>query len=99
MDNSVGQIGGVKAAPNTEAEKKKLKQSCEEFEAVMTGYLLKTMHETIIKGEEPDQARQTYESMMDEALARESSRNSGLGLGKILYEQLVPKIKTDPNKS
>ncbi len=79
-----------------EMQKKKLKEACEEFEAVLTGYLLKSMRESVMRAEEPDSAREMYEGLMDETLAKEVSRSNGTGLGKLLYDQLVPLIKEEP---
>jgi peptidoglycan hydrolase FlgJ len=76
-------------------EKAKLKNACEDFEAVLTNILFKTMRETIPKGdaESHDSAMELYESMLDETVAQELSHGPGLGLGKMLYQQLVSQAK------
>jgi peptidoglycan hydrolase FlgJ len=76
-------------------EKAKLKNACEDFEAVLTNILFKTMRETIPKGdaESHDSAMELYESMLDETVAQELSHGPGLGLGKLLFQQLVPQTK------
>lgn len=76
-------------------EKAKLKNACEDFEAVLTNILFKTMRESIPKGdpESRDSAMELYESMLDETVAQELSHGPGLGLGKLLYQQLVSQTK------
>ncbi|HBZ53915.1 MAG TPA: hypothetical protein DEO88_00790 [Syntrophobacteraceae bacterium] len=77
------------------AEQKKLKGACEEFEAVLTNIMFRTMRETIPKGDQDshDSAMELYESMLDETVAKEISHGPGLGLGKTLYQQLIPQVK------
>jgi flagellar protein FlgJ len=76
-------------------EEKKLKNACEDFEAVLTNILFKTMRETIPKGDPESQnnAMELYESMLDETVAQELSHGPGLGLGKVLFQQLVSPTK------
>ena len=77
-------------------EQKKLKTSCEEFEAILTNVLFKSMRETIPKAnhEEGDNSRELYESMLDDAVAQQLSHGPGLGLGKVLYQQLSSQMKS-----
>jgi len=79
----------------TSLKQKELKKACEEFESIITGYLLKSMRETVSKADngEDGQARDLYESMLDEALAKELSHRPGLGLAKTLYKQLAPLLE------
>ena len=79
----------------SEEELKKLKKVCADFESIFTYQLLKTMRKTI-----PDTrngfnsyGKETYTMMMDQKLAENiSSHANGLGLQKVLFEQLT-KIK------
>ncbi len=73
-------------------KKNELKKACRDFESLFVAYLLKTMKASIPKAEEPSQAKEIYEAMLDEAIAREISLSKGLGLGDLLYEQLEPLI-------
>ncbi|RPJ10032.1 MAG: hypothetical protein EHM36_03660 [Deltaproteobacteria bacterium] len=88
---------GPQASPElkAEAQKLKLKEACQEFEAMLNGYLFKSMRQSIDRAEEPDQAQQVYEGMMDETLARELSKHGNGSLSEILYHQLLPLIKND----
>ena len=84
-------VGGPNVEPNTDLQKQKLRKACEDFEAIMVTYLFKSMHETTLKAdtEEFGSGRDLYEGMMDEAVASQLSHHQGLGLGKLLYQQLA----------
>jgi Rod binding domain-containing protein len=70
-------------------DKKRLRETCHDFESFLTQNLLKSMDDSIMKAEEPDHARETYESMFRETLSREISRSSNGGIADLLYQQLV----------
>jgi flagellar protein FlgJ len=91
--------GGMKTDSETELKKQRLRETCEEFEAIMMQYLLKSMRQTVDRAEEPDQAREIYEAMLDEHLAREISRNQSNGLAATLYQQLLPALKAEVRSS
>ena len=80
----------------TALQKLKLKKACEDFETIMTTYLLKSMHETVqrAEAEEFGSGRDLYEGMLDEAVATQLSHNQGLGLAKMLYNQLATNLET-----
>ncbi len=80
---------------NQEVQQKRLRKACEDFEAIMIDYLFKSMRQTSWKTdtEEFGSSRDLYEGMMDETLASQLSHQQGLGLAKLLYEQLVPGIE------
>jgi Rod binding domain-containing protein len=59
----------------------------------MIGYLMKTMRDGAIRGEEPGNAMETYENMLDGQVSKEISRSSALGIGDTLYAKLEPLIK------
>ncbi len=69
----------------------RLRQTCREFESVFVAYLLKEMRATVDKSGLVDggQSEQLYQSLMDTEIAREVSNAGGLGLAKMLYEQLA----------
>lgn len=71
---------------------KKIKKACKDFESIFTYYLLKTMRETIPKGSGLGSlsGKDTYNMLMDQKVAEElSNKGDGLGLQKILFEQLT----------
>jgi flagellar protein FlgJ len=67
-----------------------LKRACEDFEAIFVQYLFKSMRQSVdrVTDDSEGSTRELHESMLDEAVAAELSRSGGLGLGKLLYEQL-----------
>jgi peptidoglycan hydrolase FlgJ len=102
MIQSVRSTGSGDEVSKVEAQKKRLHKACQEFESIMTNYLLKSMRESVMKAEDPDKGRETYESMLDEKLAGEMSKSGGQGLSDLLYQQLVPLVQsgtTPPDRS
>ena len=78
----------------SDPEKKKLKEACQNFEAILVTQMLKEMRP---EGEDPifggSHARKIYESMKDEQMAEHLTRDrSPLGIGDLLYRQLVEKL-------
>jgi len=76
-----------------ELEKKKLREACNQFEACLNGYLIQSMRDSVLRTEEPEHAREMYESMMDRALAGELAEEGKLGVGELLYRQLEPLLE------
>lgn len=68
----------------------KLKQACQEFEAIFYRMLLKEMRKTVPQGGLINRGLSTevYETLLDEKLADEFAKRGDLGIGKALYEQL-----------
>jgi len=94
------QAGKTTAGQAANLEKdKKLKEACADFEAMLVFQLLKTMRQTIPKNGflKSSQGQQTYEMMLDQKIATDlAHKGEGLGLQKILYNQLNQQIrKTD----
>jgi Rod binding domain-containing protein len=89
--------------PNTDFQRKRLQNSCREFESILTGSLLKSMRESLVGADdESDRARGLYEEMLDNCLAKELSRTGDLGAGDMLYgnlERLVPARPLPPSGS
>ena len=67
-----------------------LRKACEEFEAVFTTYLLKSMRKTIPKTEfmHGGLREDIYTAMMDEEVARAVAKGPGVGLAASIYRQL-----------
>jgi len=84
--------GHVDGQTGLALQKQKLKKACEDFEAIMTTYLLKSMNDTVLRAESEafGSGRDLYEGMMVEAVAGQLSQNQGLGLAKLLYHELEP---------
>jgi flagellar protein FlgJ len=105
MMNSIEKIQNTPAKQrqmDTEKEKK-LRKTCADFEALVTYNLLKTMRRTIPAGGAlpRSSSRDTYETMLDQNIAEAIARKGqGVGLQKILYDQLSQKYrKTDSSSS
>jgi flagellar protein FlgJ len=76
-----------------ESSKEELKKACREFESLFTAYILKSMRSTVIRAEATEPAREIYEAMFDEALAREISLSGTFGIGDLMYKQLEPLLE------
>lgn len=77
-----------------QAELQKIKKACQDFESIFTYYLLKTMRQTVPKnsGFGSLSGKDTYNMIMDQKIAEDlSRRGNGLGLQKVLFEQLTKK--------
>ena len=81
---------------NKEVQQQKLKKACEDFEAIMITYLFKSMRQTSLKTETEEfgSCKDLFEGMMDETLATQLSHQQGLGLARLLYEQLSSVMET-----
>lgn len=68
----------------------KLMDVCRDFESVFLNIVLKEMRKTIPESDlvEKSYAREMFESMQDEELAKEMSKGRGVGLAQELYKQL-----------
>lgn len=82
------------AGAPADPEKKKLKEACQNFEAIFVSQMLKEMRP---QGDDPifgdSHARKIYESMQDEQMAEHLTRQrSPLGVGDLLYRQLVERL-------
>jgi peptidoglycan hydrolase FlgJ len=90
--------GDVQTNPLTQKQiedNKKLKKACADFEAVFSTYLFKAMRKTVPAGLSINQftGKDTFDMLMDQKIAEElSKKNEGLGIQKIMYNQLVKKI-------
>jgi Rod binding domain-containing protein len=81
-----------------EVQKKRLRESCREFESVMISYMMKAMRDGTIRAEEPGNSREMYEEMLDGQVSKVIGRNSGLGVGEMLYSKLEPLIKAQSSQ-
>jgi Rod binding domain-containing protein len=90
---------GADAASPEEAEKdRKLRKSCADFEALFISYIFQTLRRTL-----PESTlaagmpgKDTYTMIMDHKLSEDLARRGGIGLQKVLYEQLRQKPRGAP---
>lgn len=79
---------GSTAAEN---DKEKLLEACKEFEAIFLNMMLKQMRGTVTESNltEKSHAREIFEEMHDEKLARAMAEGRGIGLAQQLFQQLT----------
>ncbi|MFO8086027.1 MAG: rod-binding protein [Desulfobacterales bacterium] len=78
-------------------DRKALNQLCQDFESVFINSLFQEMRKSVPDEGylENDMGMDLFQEMMDMEVAREMSNRGGLGLGKLLYEQLQNKQGND----
>lgn len=76
---------------------KELKKVCQEFEGLLLNSMYKQMKATIQKSNliPSDTGTEIFESMLDDQLVEESTKNRSIGLADMLYKQLSRQPKTD----
>jgi len=69
----------------------KLKEASQEFEAYFVNTLLKVMRNTIQEGGlvKKSQARETFEGMLDEEMAKKIAKGGGIGLADMIYQNML----------
>ncbi len=72
-----------------------LQKATENFEAILLNMVLKAMWKTIQKSDlfEKSNSTQIYEGLMLSSLSEEMARNGGMGMAKVLYQQLSKEQK------
>ncbi len=88
METGIQSVPRVDASPDLEIRKKRLRESCREFESVMVSYLMKTMREGVVRAEEPEHAQAIYEEMLDGQFSKTMATKGALGIGDMLYARL-----------
>lgn len=84
-------IHGVTSRPvSATPQPDRLKEVADQFEAFFVEQLLKQMRSAnaALRDDKASTARSTYEGWQDEQTARSIVSGGGIGLGKMLYEQL-----------
>jgi flagellar protein FlgJ len=78
-----------KASTTQTNKDKELMEVARKFEAILIHQMLKAMRQTVHKSDLLNSfSTQQYESMMDEEIASEMSKNKGIGLADSLFYQL-----------
>jgi flagellar protein FlgJ len=77
-----------------------LEKACRDFESLFVNYMLKQMRETVPQNGlfGGGQAERMYTSMMDEEVAKEISKQRGLGLAPMMYRQMISVLGDDTRK-
>ena len=91
-----------KASERSAEEEKKLKKACADFEPIFISLMFRTMRQTVPTSGyfKAMPGKDVYTMMMDQKLAEElAHRGGGLGIQKMLYNQLNKPIKTDKEEA
>ncbi|MGE5844407.1 MAG: rod-binding protein [Syntrophaceae bacterium] len=98
---SLARMSARAGAASAEEEEKdrKLRKSCADFEALFISYIFQTMRKTIPESQTATRmpGKDTYTMIVDHKLSEDLARRGGIGLQKILYNQL--KRPEEPVKS
>lgn len=74
-------------------EEKSLREACQGFEAVFINKLLKQMRDTVQKSDFLHSPYEdSYLSMFDQQMAEKFSKDGGIGIGDMLYQQLKGRV-------
>lgn len=78
------------ASAEEEEKDRKLRKSCADFEALFISYIFQTMRKTVPESATTTKmpGKDTYTMIMDQRLSEDLARRGGIGLQKVLYEQL-----------
>jgi flagellar protein FlgJ len=78
------------ASAEDEEKDQKLRKSCADFEALFISYIFQTMRKTIPESQTTTKmpGKDTYTMIMDHKLSEDLARRGGIGLQKVLYNQL-----------
>jgi len=71
-------------------KEKKLHKACADFESILLYQMFKTMRNTVPQGGLTSKmtGKDTYEMMMDQKVSEELAKQGGMGLQKVLFNQL-----------
>ncbi len=78
------------AAAQAEEKDRKLRKSCADFEALFISYIFQTMRKTVPESHTTVKmpGKDTYTMIMDHKLSEDLARRGGIGLQRVLYNQL-----------
>ena len=91
---SVRQTSDIKAQAGDKAQ---LEEACRGFESIFVNYLMQKMRETIPEGGliGGGQAEKIYTSMLDSEVSKTVSEQRGIGLARIMFEQMTAAQKLE----
>lgn len=80
-----------KSQIENQKDKEKLMKACKELEGEFVKIMFKEMKKTVPKDSlmEKSSGREIFEDLYNETLADETSKNSSLGLAKMIYDQFT----------
>lgn len=76
--------------PMASTDKKALKKSCQDFEAIFIQSLFKAMRKTVPEGGlfDKDNATSMFEEMLDQEIASTMARTQSIGITDRMYHQM-----------
>jgi peptidoglycan hydrolase FlgJ len=68
-----------------------LEKTCQDFESLFVSYMMQQMRQTIPEGGliNRSQGEKIYTGMLDNEIAKTVSNSQGMGLARIMYEQMA----------
>lgn len=74
----------------SDKDQRRLKEVCQDFEAVLLNMMLQTMRKTVPKSDlfGQDRGKEIFESLLDEEVTKNMAKAGGIGLADMLYKQL-----------
>lgn len=89
-DTTIQTTPGLKNEIDPVKRDKELKKACQEFEAIFTYQLLKSMRKTIDKSDlfHGGQGEEIYEALLDQELSKKLAGSGRSSLANLLYQQL-----------
>lgn len=93
LDGSVkaGKADAAKMALSMNDDDRKLKESCNDFEAIMVNFLLREMKKTVNKGGffgEDKFASESFDQMLDTHISKSIAGTGSFGIAQGMFEQL-----------
>jgi flagellar protein FlgJ len=75
-------------------DRKALKKSCQDFEAIFIQSMFKAMRKTVPEGElfKENNASEMYQDMLDQEIATKISQKQSIGLAEQMYRQMEKKL-------
>lgn len=104
QDNKAEQLGSrarVRGEQLTDAKRKQLKKIAQDFEALFTGMMLKSMRETVAEDKLTGggKAEETYRYMLDQEYAAAASKRGGPNsLATMVEKELLKRYAVPPRK-
>lgn len=73
-----------------------LKAACNQFETIFINMMFKEMKATIMKSSlaSSDPGKEIYDSLMEENLIEEATKNRGIGISDMLYKSLSKSLSS-----
>ncbi|MCM8813044.1 MAG: rod-binding protein [Candidatus Omnitrophica bacterium] len=95
LSQRVAVPGAGAAAELQPQQAARLRQSCQDFEALFLSQMFKAMRQTVVKSglSGGGAGEELFQQLHDEAVAEQTCRNRSLGLSEIMYRQLVRDIQ------